>query len=68
MRQVKCKSGIRGWQGKLQKVYDSFEEFVIYCELYSIHKRIGFRSMKNAWDKNPIIQGSTDPSDLRRVK
>ena len=67
MKRVKCKSGATGWQGKLQKVYASFEEFVSYCEIYGIHKRIGFKSIKRAWDANPVIQGSTNPADLCRV-
>jgi hypothetical protein len=64
MKRVKCKSGIEGWQDKLQNVYSSFEEFEAYSDMYGIALRIGFISTKNAWDANPTIQGSTDPSDL----
>ena len=67
-KQVKCKSGATGWEDKLKNVYSTFQEFVSYCEIYGIHERIGFSSMKKAWATNPIIQGSTNPADLRRVK
>jgi hypothetical protein len=68
VRTVKCKSGTKGWQGKLQKVYASFEEFVSYCETYNIHKRLGYHSVKKCWEQNPLIKGSVIPSDLQVVK
>ena len=67
MRKVKCKSGIVGWQNRLQKNYSSFSEFESYCETYQIHSRLGFKTALEAWETNPIIQGSTIPSDLRVV-
>lgn len=58
-----------GWQCKLQKNYDnSFEQFEGYNETYGIATRLGFKSAQEAWDANPTIQGSTNPSDLRVVK
>jgi len=68
MKQVKCKSGLTGWQCKLRKNYTSFEEFTGYAEIYNIHKRLGYKTPKNAWKANPLIQGSTNPTDLRKVK
>lgn len=67
MRRVKCKSGISGWQDKLQKVYDSFREFVFYDTRYSISERLGYISARDAWKANPLIQGSVIPSDLMVV-
>lgn len=67
-KQVKCKSGITGWQDRLRKVYSSFEEFESYCAIYGIHIRIGYKSPAAAWKFNPLIQGSVIPSDLRRVR
>lgn len=67
MKTVKCKSGIKGWQGKLQKVYTSFDEFNSYSEMYGIAERIGYGSTIEAWEDNPTIQGSVNPSDLRKV-
>ncbi len=68
MKRVKCKSGIEGWQDKLQSTYESFSEFKYYCSIYGLHKRLGFRSMISAWNANPTIQGSRIPSDFCVVK
>lgn len=68
MKQVKCKSGLTGWQCRLQKNYDnSFEQFEAYNETYAIATRLGYKNAEEAWKANPIIQGSTEPSDLRVV-
>lgn len=68
MKRIKTNSGVTGWQAKLQKAYSSFEEFAAYCETYGINKRLGFKSVKACWDKNPTIAGSVIPGGLRRVK
>jgi hypothetical protein len=67
MKRVKCKSGIVGWQSRLQKNYSSLEEFEYYSQVYGIHKRLGFASALDAWNVNPIIKGSIIPSDLELV-
>lgn len=67
MRKVKCKSGVTGFQCRLQKNYSSFEEFEQYSLMYGIAKRLGFKSDKEAWDINPRIEMSVIPSDLRIV-
>lgn len=67
MKQVKCKSGLTGWQERLRKVYNTFEEFEGYCENYSISERLGYNSPQEAWDANPTIQGSVRPEDCRVV-
>jgi len=64
MKQVKCKSGLTGWQCKLQQNYKTFEELEEYDSIYNIAKRLGFKSLKKLWECNPTIQGSTDPSDF----
>ena len=68
MKTIRCKSGLRGWQGKLQEVYTSFEEFNGYCGIYSIHERLGYKTPWSCWRFNPVVQGSVNPSDLRRVR
>jgi hypothetical protein len=67
MKQVRCKSGIRGWQGRLKDVYNSFSEFADYCFIYNNHSRLGFDSPAAAWDANPVVQGSVEPGDYRRL-
>ncbi len=65
---VKCKSGLRGWEGRLHEVYENFDEFRAYAGVYSTHKRLGFKYIATCWEANPIVQGSVNPSDLRRVR
>jgi len=68
MKRVICKSGLKGWRAKLHKIYDSFNEFKCFCEIYGINQRLGYKLPANAWKANPTIQGSTNPSDLQRVR
>lgn len=67
IKTVTCKSGIKGWQTTLQNNYGTFEEFSSYSELFNIAERLGFSSAEEAWAKNPLIQGSVNPSDLMVV-
>lgn len=67
MKRVKCKSGIEGWQCKLRKNYANFEEFEYYAELRGLHIRLGYKTPRNAWLANPVVQGSVIPSDFRKV-
>lgn len=68
MKKVICKSGITGWQSKIHKVYDSFDEFNFYDDVYNIARRLGYSSAERAWKKNPVIQGSVNADDLCKVK
>ncbi len=67
MRQVRCKSGLRGWQDKLQNVYTSLTEFRQWNALYGLAQRLGYRSALAAWRDNPTVRGSVLPSDYCRV-
>ncbi len=51
------------WIGKLQAQYRNKKEFKAYDEMYALSQRLGFNSATEAWDTNPVIQGSTNPSD-----
>ncbi len=66
-KQVICKSGIKGYQCKLQDNYNSFEEFKSYSEIYNLHTRLGFKTPQSAWKFNPVIQGSVNPSDYKKI-
>lgn len=55
--------GYRIYMSPLQYNYDSFEEFERYSETYSLAKRLGFSSAKEAWDTNPVVTHSTDPNN-----
>lgn len=65
---VRTKSGLMGWQGQLQDQYDSFEEFDSASEIYGLALRLGFDSADDAWNKNPLVQGSVNPDDYCRVE
>ena len=49
MKQVKCKSGIQGHQGRLQANYDNFEQFQTYSDMYGLAKRLGFKPKYNVY-------------------
>ncbi len=66
MSRVRCDSGLSGWRCKLRKNYASFEEFETYDRVYGLASRLGYASASEAWDANPMIQGSTEPSDFRK--
>ena len=63
MKQVKCKSGITGWESRLRKVYDTYDQFRRLSEFYGLHTRLGYKTPKGAWRSNPVIRGSVIPSD-----
>jgi hypothetical protein len=64
MKQITTKSGITGYQCRLQDNYSSFEEFEGYNETFNLTSRLGFSSAFKAWSANPTIQGSTNPEDF----
>ena len=67
MKQVKCQSGLVGWQSRLRSVYNSYDEFENYSKIYGIHSRLGYDTAEAAWEANPVVQGSVIPSDYRKV-
>ena len=64
---VICKSGIQGWRARLRVVYNDFEDYYIMSKVYNIHKRLGYKTTRSAWNANPIVEGSVNPSDFRKV-
>ena len=68
MKEVICKSGIRGWQERLHFIYADFDEFNCYAEAYGLHFKLGYTTPQAAWDDNPLVEGSTTPADYRKVK
>lgn len=64
--QVKCKSGQTGWRSTLHENYDNDREQWLSCsETYGLANRLGYDDAEEAWDDNPIIEGSVIPSDFR---
>jgi hypothetical protein len=68
MKTVTCNSGLKGWRDRLRKVYSDLEEFIAYDELYGLAERLGFKSAKLAWVANPLVEGSVEPDDYRKVR
>lgn len=68
MKKIITKSGIKGWQSTIQKIYKSLEELTTYCETYGLLERFKYYSTpEELWNENPTIQGSVNPEDLRVV-
>lgn len=65
---VRCESGEYGWQARLQDRYESYAQFLEYASVYALHTRLGYKTPRNAWLRNPMVQNSTNPSDYRKVK
>lgn len=63
-----CRSGLRGWREHLHDVYGSLESFRNWNEVYGLAERLGFPDADAAWNENPMIEGSVDPSDYRVVR
>jgi hypothetical protein len=55
------------WKMHLQEVYNNFEEFKSYDSVYGNVKTLGFASAEEAWEANPLVQGSTNPRDYKVV-
>jgi hypothetical protein len=56
------------WRGRLQDTYEDYDEFAAYAEIYSLHTRLGYKTPQAAWDANPVVQGSVNPADYKKVK
>jgi len=65
---VKMESGITGWRARLQDNYGSRAEFRWYAETCGLIDRMeGYIFVADAWNDNPIIEGSASPYDFRVV-
>jgi len=65
---VKMRSGITGWRTRLQNNYANRAEFREYAETFGLMNRMeGYIFVADAWNDNPIIEGSVNPSDFRVV-
>ena len=65
---VRCKGGLMGWRARLCVNYPRFGEWDTYSKVYGLAAKLGYADEKEAWDANPVIEGSTNPSDFRKVK
>ena len=56
------------WTARLRENYKDLDEFKVYDEPFGLSERLGYRSPEAAWKDNPMVQGSTNPSDYKRVE
>lgn len=68
MKTVKCQSGATGWRDRLRNIYPSLESFEQWSEVYGLHQRLGYAFAVDAWNDNPVIEGSVIPTDFRVVE
>jgi len=59
---------LMGWQCHLQTNYKNQVEFEYVSNMHGLHVRLGYSSPSEAWQVNPLIQGSVNPTDFRRVQ
>lgn len=64
---VRTQSGIWGWRSRLRAQYRDLEDFIGYAANHGLAERLGYASGEDAWEANPIVEGSTNPRDYRRV-
>ncbi len=55
------------WKDRLQNIYSNKEEWLRYDENYGLSQRLGYDDPNQAWEENPLIQGSIDPKDYKKV-
>lgn len=67
MKNIKCDSGLFGWQANLREVYSCYEDFQYYSDIYNLHARLGYDTPRSCWEDNPVVQGSVNPSDFRKA-
>ena len=63
--QVRCKSGLMGWRTRLQNNYKDYAEWQDYACAHNLAARLGYVHTRAAWDANPIVEGSVQPSDFQ---
>lgn len=65
---VTCASGELGIQQKLKDIYDDYDDFLLFNKKYNITQRLNFPTPRKLWEENPVIEGSSNPKDLRIVE
>lgn len=65
---VRCKSGLMGWRTRLRNNYSNDGQWIYNSDMWGLCGRLGYDSPESAWRANPVIEGSTNPSDFRKVK
>lgn len=64
-KKIICSSGEIGTRERIKNIYDDYQEFLIFNSMYNIAERLGYKSVRKLWEENPIIEGSSNPKDLK---
>lgn len=64
----KMPSGLSGWVTRLRTNYNSYQEWECASEIYGLVAKLGYKDAETAWEANPIVCGSVDPSAYARYK
>ena len=64
-KQIICSSGEVGTRERIKNIYDDYQEFLIFNKRYNIAERLGYASVRQLWVDNPIVEGSSNPSDFK---
>lgn len=65
---VICRSGLTGWQQRLRSVYSNNKaNWLAAAETYGLHLKLGYQDAEEAWEENPLVQGSVQPSDYCKI-
>ena len=67
IKTVTCKSGNTGWQAHLHDIFLDYEDFRKHSDTYNLATRLGYTDSLTAWNANPVVEGSHNPSDYRKV-
>lgn len=68
IRHVRTRSGLMGWRTRLQENYGSYDQWESYNRVYMLAEKLGYPDTLTAWDANPVVEGSTNPADYRKVR
>lgn len=61
---ITLRSGRKGWRHRLRDNYhNDFSAWETCADCYGLADRLGM-SIEEAWEENPIIEGSVDPTDF----
>lgn len=62
------RSGNAACRKRLQGLYAEWVAWKFHAEMHQLHKKLGYDTIKEAWDANPIVEASQDPKDFCRIK
>lgn len=56
-----------GWRTRLRNNYRDFDEWGFNSDMWGLCLRLGYKTAEAAWKANPVIEGSINAGDFRKV-